>query len=208
MALLHEAMELSTPGSHENRAAALVLQLHAGCRGDPVREGGQPPVDQDSALGSTDEAPWILGIQLLHSFEQFGDLADLQEAITLMEELVRSTSTSDDRYSAALGDLGLALSYRFDHVGELSDLEEAISRLRDAVNLTPHGYPHKRNLLNNLYNSFRARFRRLGQLSDLEDAISTLKDAVQLTPHGDHEKARMLNNLGSSLLARFERLGG
>jgi len=42
---------------------------------------------------------------LLHRFERFGDLADLQRAVAVSGELVRSTSVLpvDDRYSAVLG---------------------------------------------------------------------------------------------------------
>ncbi|KAI9462573.1 CHAT domain-containing protein [Boletus coccyginus] len=207
-ALLDEATELSSTDSHENRAAAFLLQLHAGRIGDPpVRADGQSSVEQHSALHSTDEDLGILSVQLLHRFERFGDLTDLQRAITALEELVRSTPIGDDQYSAALGNLGVALSYRFDHVGEPSDLEDAISRLRNAVGLNPHGHPDKPSHLTHLGNSFLARFERLGQLSDLEDAISALRDAVELTPHGHPDKPSRLNNLGTSFRTRFEHLG-
>jgi len=127
--LLHEAMELSTTDSHENRAAAFMLRLHTGRRGKAVlADDGRSSVEQDSAVRSMDEDPWILHVQLLHRFERFGDLTDLQQAITVLEGLVRSTPIWDDRYNRALGNLGGALLYRFDHVGELSDLEDAISK--------------------------------------------------------------------------------
>ncbi|KAI9573121.1 TPR-like protein [Boletus coccyginus] len=206
-ALLYEAMELSSTDSHENRAAAFMLQLHAGCRKGPVEADDRSSVEQDSAIRSPDEERWSLSAQLVHRFQQFGHLADLQQAITLLEELVRSTSTSDDRYSEALGGLGLALSYRFDHVEELSDLEEALSRQRNAVDLTPQGHPLKPRLLQSLGSSFMTRFERLGELSDLENAISNQRDAVNLTPHGHPDKPRLLNNLGNSFITRFQRLG-
>ncbi|KAI9573087.1 TPR-like protein [Boletus coccyginus] len=205
--LLHEAMELSTTDSHENRAATFLLQLHFGRRGDLVRADGRSSVEQDSALHSTDDDPWDLSNQLLERFERLGDLADLQMAIKALEELVRSTSTWGERYIEVLENLGVALSYRFEHVGALSDLEEALSRFRDADALTPHGDPHKRNLLNNIGNSFLTRFERLGQLSDLEDAISRLRDAVELTPHGHPHKPSLLNSLGSTFFVRYKRLG-
>ncbi|KAI9567762.1 CHAT domain-containing protein [Boletus coccyginus] len=234
--LLVEAIELSSIASHENRAAAFLLQLHAARREDPVRADGQSSVEKHSALRSTDEDTKILSVELLHRFERFGDLTDLQQAIIVLQELVRSTPIWDDQYSAALGNLALALSYRFNHVGELSDLEDAISKQRTAVELTPHGHSHKPSLLHNLGNSFRARFERLGQISDLEnasfeakgccrahsawspsqrlgqpsdleDAILKQRDAVELTPHGHPHKPSHLNNLGNSFLARFKRFG-
>ncbi|KAI9569441.1 CHAT domain-containing protein [Boletus coccyginus] len=201
-ALLHEATELSSTDSHENRTAALVLQLFARCRRGPVQAD-----EQESTLGLTDEDPWISSAQLMHRFEEFGDFANLQQAITVLEELVRSTSVSDDRYSGLLGNLGAASWYRFDDLEELSDLEDAISRLRDAVDLTPHGHPHKPDLLSNLGSAFLARFEHLGELMDLEDAISRFRDAIDLTPHGHLQKPSLFNNLGSCLFTRFELFG-
>jgi tetratricopeptide (TPR) repeat protein len=217
VALLHEAMELSSIGSYEKRAAIFVLQLHAERRVGPVMADAESSVEQDSASRLTDEDLWIFSVQLMNHFERFGDVTELQQAITLLEELVRSTSVSDDRYCEGLANLGVALSYRFDHLGELSDLEDAISRHKDALELTPHGHPHRRGCLNNLGNSFKARFKRLGELSDLEDAISLLKDAVDPTPLleesdrstsvWDVQFREGLANLGVALSIRFDHLG-
>jgi len=200
-------MELSATDSHENRAASFVLQLHAGRRADPVRTDGQSSAEQDSAVPSTGGDPWILSVQFLERFERLGDLTDLQQAITILEELLRSISIWDYRYIRALGNLGTALWHRFNHVGELSDLEYAISRQRAAVVFIPNDHDHKPSLLSNLGNSFLARFERLGEPSDLENAISRQRDAVEFTPHGHPDRPGHLNNLGNSFLTRFQRLG-
>ncbi|KAF8444055.1 hypothetical protein L210DRAFT_3108737 [Boletus edulis BED1] len=63
-ALLREAMELSASGSHENRAAMFLLQLHASRRMNSVHAGGQSPVESHSTSPLTDEDTWILGFQL------------------------------------------------------------------------------------------------------------------------------------------------
>ena len=206
-ALLHEAMELSSTDSHDKRAATFVLQLHAGRGVGLVQADGESSVEQDSTSRLTGEDPWIFSVQLLGLFERFGDPAVLRQAITLLEELIGSTSVWDDRYRVGLANLAVALSYRFNHLGELSDLEEAISRNMEAVGLTPHGHPHQHGHLSNLGNSFFTRFERLGELRDLERAISTLRDAVDLTPHGHPHKPAYLSSLGSSFKARFERFG-
>ncbi|KAF8431281.1 CHAT domain-containing protein [Boletus edulis BED1] len=206
-ALLHEASELSSTDSHENRAVSFMLQLYAGHRVGPDHASGQSSVDSHSSSRVTDEDPQISSVQLLERFERYGDLADLQRAITLLQELVRSVEVWDVRYCVGLGNLGVALLLRFKHVGELSDLEDAMSTHRDAVHLTPDGHPDKLSCLNNLGISFVTRFERLGELRDLEDAISTHRDAVHLTPDGHPEKPSCLNNLGISFITRFERLG-
>ena len=205
--LLHEAMEFSSTEGHEKRAAAFMLQLHAGRRMGAVKADGQLPLQQGSPSSLTEKDSCICGVQWLHRFERFGDVTDLQWAITRLEEAVRSTSVWDNRYRRGLANLGVGLSYRFNHLGELRDLERAISTLTDAVDLTPHGDPQKPGHLNNLGNSFKARFERLGELSDLERAISTIRDAVHLTPHADPRKLTRLSNLGNSFFTRFERLG-
>ena len=205
--LLHEAMELSSIESHEKRAATFVLELHARRRVLPVQADGESSVEQDSTSRITDDDPWTFSVQLLERFQRFGDIADLQQGIAILEKLVRSTSLWDDRYLGGLANLGAALSCRFKRLGQLSDLEDAISMLRDVVDLTPHGHTNKPARLNNLGNSFRTRFERLGELSDLEDAISRQRDAVDLIPHGHPHKPTLLNNLGNSFSARFEHLG-
>ncbi|KAI9463452.1 TPR-like protein [Boletus coccyginus] len=207
-ALLHEATELSTTDSHENSAATFVLQLHARRRADAIRTDGQSSAEQDSAARSVVRDPSMSGDQLLDRFERLGDLTDLQQAIAILEGLVKSVSIDDYRYTAALGSLGVALRYRFNRVGELDDLEDAISRQRAAVTLTPHGHPHRPSHLSNLGSSFRVRFERVGELSDLKDAISALRDAVELTPHGHPARPARLGDLGNLFLIRFQRVGG
>ncbi|KAF8129538.1 CHAT domain-containing protein, partial [Boletus edulis] len=204
-ASLDEAMGLSATDSHERRAVAFMLQLYAGHRVGPT--SGQSSVDSHSSSRLTDEDPWSSSVALLKRFERYGDLADLQQAIGLLQKLVRSVSVWDYGHCVGLGNLGVALLARFQRLGELSDLEDAISTLRDAVVRTPHGHPVKSTCLNNLGLSFRARFQYLGELSDLEDAISTLRDAVLLTPDGRPDKPGCLNNLGVSFITRFKHLG-
>ncbi|KAF8127388.1 hypothetical protein EV363DRAFT_1344622 [Boletus edulis] len=194
--LLHEAMELSATDSDENRVVSVMLQLYAGHRFGPDHASSQSPVDLHSSSHLIDEDPWSSSVQLLKRFQRHRDLADLQRAITLLQQLVRSVSVWDDRYRVGLGNLGEALRLRFKHLGELRDLEDAISTHRDAP-----------GFLNNLGLSFITRFLRLGELRDLEDAISTHRDAVHLTPDGHPDKPGFLNNLGLSFNTRFLRLG-
>ncbi|KAG6371216.1 hypothetical protein JVT61DRAFT_9840 [Boletus reticuloceps] len=206
-ALLHEVMRLNCTDSCGSRAAAFMLQLHAMRPVHPVQEDGEPMVEQISVSGLTHEDPLVLSEQLLHRYQWFGGLADLQQAITLLEKSVGSISSWDPRYSTAVGNLGLALSFRFEHLGEWSDLENAISRNRNALDLTPHGDPSRRCPLSNLGSSLLTRFHRLGELHDLEEAISRHMEGVHLTPDDHPDKPSCLNNLGNSLKARFERLG-
>ena len=195
--LLREAMDLSSAESHERQAAISALELHSRRTMDPVRGGGPASMERDSASSLIDE-------DLLHRFEQFGDLADLQQAISVLEA---SISVQDHQDPALLGNLGVALLYRFNHLGQLDDLEQAISRYRDAIDLTPDGHRGKPRHLNNLATSLLSRFMHLGQLSDLEEAISVHTEAVELAPVGHPIKPKYLNDLANSFRTRFECLG-
>ena len=205
--LLDEAMKLSLTDNFAKPVVLFMLKLHSGRRVGPAEQIGQSLAEQGSASRLMDEGLDDLSVYLLRRFERFGDLADLQQAVSILRKLVRSTSPWDDRYCSVLGNLGAALYYRFEHLGDEADLNEGLSRLGDASDITPDGHPHKPNNLNNLGNSFRARFERFGQLNDLEDAISRQREAVDLTPDGHPDKPSRLSNLGSSFLTRFERLG-
>ena len=204
---LDEAMKLSSADNHANRIGRFMLKLHNGCRVRPAERIGELSVEQGSASRLTDEDLHNLSVGLLSCFERFGDLADLQQAVSILRGLVMSTSPWDDLYRAELGNLGLALFCRFERLGDQADLDEAISRLGDAIDVTPDGHPQKPGYLNNLGDSFRVRFEHLGQLNDLEDAISKHRQAVDITPDGHPHKPNILQNLGSSFLTRFLRLG-
>ncbi|KAF8436633.1 CHAT domain-containing protein [Boletus edulis BED1] len=204
-ALLHEAMELSSTDSNEKRTVSFMLQLYAGHKVGVA--SGQSSVDSHSSSHLADKDPWSSSVALLKRFKRYGDLADLERAIGLLQKLVRSVSVWDAGYCGGLGNLGVALLWRFEHVGKLSDLEDCISTFKDANDLTPDGHPDKPSHLNNLGLSFITRFERLGELRDLEDGISTNRDAVHLTPDGHPDKPSRLNNLGKSFITRFLRLG-
>ena len=82
-ALLQEAMELSSTQSHEMGAATFLHKLHAEREVGPVQADGASSVEQDSISRLTHEDLLIFSVQLLHQFERFGDVADVQQAITL-----------------------------------------------------------------------------------------------------------------------------
>ena len=110
-----------------------MLRLHSGRRVGPAEQIGQSLAEQDSASRLMDEDPHYLSVGLLRRFERFGDLADLQQAVSVLRKLVRSTSPWDDQYRARLGNLGVALLYRFEHLGDEADLNEGILRLGGAL---------------------------------------------------------------------------
>ncbi|KAG6382076.1 hypothetical protein JVT61DRAFT_714 [Boletus reticuloceps] len=92
-ALLREAMELCSTGSHENRDATFLLQLRGGRGVEPV-DAGESPVELRSTSCLTDSDSWIICGQLLDRFERFGDSTDMEQAITHLENMIGSLKCS------------------------------------------------------------------------------------------------------------------
>jgi len=147
------------------------------------------------------------GLQLIEKSRGSGNLADLAEAIAILQQSVHSTPYGHEDMPLWLNSLGISFLLRFKRMGGLSDLSEAISSQQRAVQLTPDGHPDMPSRLNNLGISFQSRFKRMGDLSDLSNAISSQQRAVQLTPNGHPDMPSRLNNLGISFQSRFVRTG-
>ncbi|KAF6750936.1 CHAT domain-containing protein [Ephemerocybe angulata] len=147
------------------------------------------------------------GIELLRSFGRTGDLPDLTEGMTMLQDAVDLTPDGHADLPAYLNNLGNSFLSRFERTGELSNIADGISVQEKAVDLTPHGHADLPRFLNNLGNSFLRRFERTGELSDIADAISAQQKAVDLTPPGHADLPAFLNNLGTSFQCRFERTG-
>ena len=196
-------MNISSAESHEKRTAFFLLQLQAECDVDDFEES-KPSFVGNSTSGLMGEDLWNVSVQLLERYERYSDLADLQQAIALLEEIVQHTSGWDLQHFVGLSHLGAALARRFERLGRLEDLEQSIWSSREAVGFVPDGHSTKPHCLCHLGGTLVLRFMRLGELRDLEEAISTLRRAVYLSPDGHFAS---LNHLGISLLSRFERLG-
>ena len=144
-----------------------------------------------------------LGAALQGRFGGSGDLADLEQAISLLREAVASVPPGHPDRAAMLSNLAAGLRARFGGSGDLADLEQAISLLREAVASVPPGHPDRAAMLSNLAAGLRARFGGSGDLADLEQAISLLREAVASVPPGHPDRAAMLSNLAAGLRARF-----
>ncbi|THU89258.1 TPR-like protein [Dendrothele bispora CBS 962.96] len=143
----------------------------------------------------------------MEHFEQFGDWTAVDNAVQLMEEVIKLTPDGHTEEAARLDALGDALRQRFECLGKLGDIENAILVHQQAVDLTPDGDAGKVAFLNHLANALIRRFEHLGKLSDIENAILLHQQTADLVPDGDSNKAAQLNHLGNAFLRRFERLG-
>jgi len=144
---------------------------------------------------------------LLQKFERLGNLADISEAISILQQAVQITPNGHADLPVTLNNLGNSFQSRFERMGDLSDLSEAISAQQHAVQLTSGSHPLTPTLLSNLGNSFQLRFARMGDLSDLSEAISIQQRAVRYTHDSHPYMPGLLNNLGISFQSRFARMG-
>ena len=166
-------------------------------------------VEMDIAEFITNYANFLMkeGIRSCNTFEQSGELREIQKAIRYARAALIMTVQVYGLNVRYLGNLGKFLLVQYERSGEMRDLEEAIDRCRQAVQSTARNDPNLATYLNTLGNSLGRRFERSGETKDLEEAINTARRAVQSTPPDHPDLAMYLNHLGSSLGRRFERSG-
>jgi tetratricopeptide (TPR) repeat protein len=128
-----------------------------------------------------------LGMSLMHRFEQFGEVKDIDEAIKQQHEAIQLTPVDNPSVSVYLNNLGLSLSNRSAQFVKVKDTDEAIKQrceqdIEQAIfyfNLayqSQNGYPHVR---------FRASqsMATLARTSNnLETALKAYTQAINLLP--------------------------
>ncbi|MFG1995326.1 tetratricopeptide repeat protein [Actinoplanes sp. NPDC048988] len=140
-------------------------------------------------------------------FERQGDRHDLDEAISLMREVVRRTPRKDPRLVGTLSNLGAALRTLADLTGDDSTLNEAVSIAREAVEAAPNGDPYLAGHLSNLAAALQQRHSHRGDLADADAAIEAGSRALAYAAADDPGRPLMWNNLALALRSRFEQTG-
>ncbi|MFF5488286.1 CHAT domain-containing protein [Streptomyces virginiae] len=148
-----------------------------------------------------------LGTALRARFEQTGVLADLDDALAVSRQAVRSASAGLPERAEILSNLAKTLYAKFTRTGVLADLDEAINIGRQAVQAAPAHHPDQAANLSTLGNTLRARFDRTGALTDLEEALAASRQAVSMTPMNEPRRPGMLSNLALVLATLFEQTG-
>jgi tetratricopeptide (TPR) repeat protein len=159
--------------------------------------------------GTADAANYLdsLAASLAERFEQTGDVALMQEALSLSEEAVALTPSDHPNRPAHLNTLASRCSERFRQWGEMTYLETAIASLEEAIALTSEDHPNRPIYFTNLANRRSERFWQLGDLTDLEAGIAAAQEAVARTDEDHPSRAIRLHNLANVLADRFGRLG-
>ncbi|MFG2823982.1 CHAT domain-containing protein [Kitasatospora sp. NPDC048365] len=187
------------PGFGSVLAEALVIQHE---------RTGEPEL-LDEAIRITDESstragqPPLVGRNTLavlyrRRFQHNGQLADLETAIALLEEVI-DTDEGSYSHTQALGTLGSARLNRFEVSGDPADLDTAIRLFRTARQQALPQASTLPSLLTNLSTALATRANELGRGDeDLPEALEAAELAVALTPAGSSRLARRLVNLANA----------
>jgi CHAT domain-containing protein/tetratricopeptide (TPR) repeat protein len=143
---------------------------------------------------------------LVDRFERTGTLADLDQAISILQQTRSRLSAASLELPVILNQLGSALRNRFVIKHETDDIEGAVEYGRESVNLTSHveSLPSR---LNNLGNSLLERANAFDSATSITEAIEIFRKAVQLSAPTSILYPARLNNLGNSLRARYANTG-
>ncbi|KIM28584.1 hypothetical protein M408DRAFT_23633 [Serendipita vermifera MAFF 305830] len=133
--------------------------------------------------------------------------ADLERAISILDEAMQYTSAFSSQFAKHSSDLGGALLQRFNRYSNTVDIDKAIALCQYAVKVTKDSDQDLAKRLNNLGNCYLDRFNQCGETEDIDKAVATGKRSVALMRDGDPNKLTALGNVGSSLRRRFERFG-
>jgi tetratricopeptide (TPR) repeat protein len=136
-----------------------------------------------------------------------GDQDALDEAISLIRNVVRASVGDHSRHSASLVLLSFALQVRFQLSGQSADLDEAVEAEREAVAMTPASSPDRAIYVFGLSSALQTRFDRSGQSADEDEAIGALREAIAATPGAGPNRAMYLFSLSDMLRRRFQRSG-
>ena len=146
-----------------------------------------------------------LAVDYLDRYQATGRPADLETALTYLEEVVERAPVDFPRRTAALARLGVALQQRYARLAVVSDLERSIHLFESAVAAKDPVY--MADCLGNLGLGLKVWYQRTGDLASLDRAVETLRQAVALTPHDAPDASHFLNDLGSALSTRAEHTG-
>lgn len=121
-----------------------------------------------------------LGTALQHRFERTGSVDDLNTAVEVTGEAVKSAPHDHPNRVAYLTNSGSALGLRFYRTGSRDDLNGAVEANDEAVKSTPHDHPARAMYLNNLGNVLQCRFDQTRSKDDLKRASWAMEESVKV----------------------------
>jgi tetratricopeptide (TPR) repeat protein len=140
------------------------------------------------------------------SFEQ------IDEAVTIYEEVLQLWSSHEQPYAGAVTDLGVALNNLCAYRGEERPWvrgQRCIQLLRESLTLRPPGHPLRDQSLHALARALTTvkYGESSGSISVYEESAGLTREALQLRPEGHPQRRDSLVNLGLDLRALFMMKG-
>ncbi|TFY65204.1 hypothetical protein EVG20_g5680 [Dentipellis fragilis] len=138
-----------------------------------------------------------LGAVLRRRFELTGKMADIDEAIAVQLDVVKSVPKGDPQEATYLDGLCTSLIERYGHTWNIRDIDLATEYQQRACDLAPEA-----DHLNNLGLVYYHRFRGRREQQDMDRAIACFLKAIQATDHGPKTIACLVH-LGNCFSARY-----
>ena len=150
------------------------------------------------------QTPDALAAALARRFKHTGNLADLDECITLCYQGLDVLPSTHPRRVSSLMNLAAALSDRYFATKELSDMNGAISLFRELQAMVL-AHRKRASVLHNLAHMLETRYSRIGRADDLDESVSLCRELIQLDTDSLSELPARLNRLAWGLRRQFER---
>ena len=146
-----------------------------------------------------------LAAALLGRFELTGQIADVQEAVDLLEAALARSEPRDRGRGARLSNLAIALRLRaLRRRGGREDLDRSVAAYEEALR-TDASAADRAGYRANLGNALHQRLDVTGDPADLDRAVEVLEAACAATPAGSPDRALYVNDLSATLAARADR---
>ncbi len=139
-------------------------------------------------------------------YEESRDLADLAEAMAVLEAAVNQRKPGSAERAMPLDNLGLALRDLYAATGDVAHLRRAARLHEEAVTTAAEG-PDRTLYVNNLGGARWELYKYAGDRADLEEAVALFDQAVRATPADSTDLPMRLANLAASLRDSFLETG-
>ncbi|KAA1476449.1 hypothetical protein DENSPDRAFT_843415 [Dentipellis sp. KUC8613] len=143
-------------------------------------------------------------------YDRFSDLKDLEEEISLCNQLTNALTEDDPDYPESLKLLGEALRIKYRNSEDpesRNGLDKATDVLRSALAHLAADSDDQFEYLLILSTCVSDRFKEYGALSDMDEAVDLARRALQTLAPGHRERAGSLDHLAVALFSRFQHIG-
>ena len=149
-----------------------------------------------------------LATALGNRYDKFGDLRDVDRAVTVSQEAIVATPHGHKGKLAQMQhNAALKLSKKArSPLGTPADMERAIELAGKAVEATPKSHHHLFKYRSSLADHYVLRFDMKGEMADLDHAIGLVENVFASLPEGHLHKSGYLEDLSSYYERKFEAL--